>query len=170
MTIGIRASPISFLDMYLHPGTKSGICLVCRCRSREHSHSSCIMDHEGVPCSFEYVIDRWTHIGGNTLVYIKKNKMERVTMEFEIPKWPICMPTLSIIMGQWPLQRERERERLFCYKRQGTMAEKCRSNIIIFICLFDFFGKCFHRYKERMEEGDKVKHAESSPNCPIGHS
>ena len=90
-----------------------------------------IMDHEVVPRPCK-ICDWLLNPSWATLVYTKE-KIVKVTMEFEVPKRHILRPTLSIDMVQRVLRLERQK-RCSSTKRQGPMAEER--------CYYDSLTKC----------------------------
>ena len=73
-----------------------------------------------------------------TMKHQEKKQNVRLTMELEVPKRPIFMPTLSTIVVQRVLQWERQMRFSRC-NCQGSMAKTC-------CCLFgliNFFGRTF---------------------------
>ena len=118
------------------------------------------MDHEVVPrlckiCDWLLKLS-WDHFGLN------HGKVVRVTMEFEVPKWPNFKPTLSTLMVQWVLQWEKQK-RCSNSKRQGCMAKKCWYN--------HFFGWNLFWGEEKMktrEDKRMVKLDFFSQNCLFG--
>ena len=114
----------------------------------------------------KYVIVCWP-CPRTTSAYIKKKKI--VTIEFEVPKWPILKPTLSIVMVQCVLQWERQKRFSRC-KCQGTMAEKLLllSFLFSFSMIFlNFWPKKLKvMRKERIKKGSR-SNMKKFPNLKI---
>jgi hypothetical protein len=89
-----------------------------------------IIDHEVVPRPCK--ISVWLLNSSRDHFHLHQGKNVTVTMEFEVPKRHILIPTPSTNMVQWesPWQRQKR-----CSSRKRPMAKKCYYNIILMIFL-----------------------------------
>ena len=105
---------------------------------KAHLSLNAILLHPYIRCLTNYMIflgvfTSWTMKSSHwtcpiiTLVYIKRNKNGRVTMEINVPGRLISRPTLSIVMIQHVLHWERQKRFSHC-KCQEAMAKNSRFN------------------------------------------